>query len=171
MSSFQNLGRRWNQFWFEFENPIGLALMRIQISLVLLWIYGHRQFDNMQDYGVNSMIPRDLAISALPYALRPPFPWFFWPDVWAPLVHGIFLILIFMMLFGVATRVGAVLIWILHMGFLQRNYAIVFGADVISAVLLFYFMWTRHNDRLSLSCLWNKRKTIVSRIRSYRHEL
>lgn len=150
------LWERWCRFWFGYDNPLALALMRVQLAAVMLWMYVWRHLDNLGDYGPQSMIPRELALSALPEGLRPAFAWFFWPDSAVAGVHGLFLGLLLLMLLGVGTRVAALAIWVLHMGFLQRNYAIVFGADVISAVLLFYLAFARTEDRLSVASLWRR---------------
>lgn len=154
---------RWCRFWFAYDNPLGLALMRVQIIAVMLWMYLWRHLDNLGDYGAQSMIPRDLAVSALPESLRPAFAWFFWPDSAVAGVHGLFLGLLLLILLGVGTRGAALAAWVLHMGFLQRNYAIVFGADVISAVLLFYLAFTRTEDRLSLASLWRRGAPPIAR--------
>jgi hypothetical protein len=67
-------------------------------------------------------------------------------------VHGLFIGLILCFLLGIGTRFVAIFAWVLHMGFLQRNYSILFGADLVLGLILFYLAFTRCEDRLNF---WN----------------
>lgn len=153
---FRRVWEKWCEFWFGYDNPLGLALLRIQLGLVMLWMYLQRQFFGLGDFGSSAMIPREWAIRALPQDMRPPFAWFFWPDGWSPVVHGIFLVLLVLIVLGVRVRWFAGLAWVIHLGFIQRNYSVQFGADVISSVVLFYLAWTRSDERLSLLDCWRR---------------
>lgn len=146
----QELWSAWCDFWFTYDNPLALALLRIQLAAVLLWMYAHRHLYNLMDFGPSALIPRDWALRALPEDMRPPFGWFFWPDDLAAGVHGLFLGLLLLILLGVGARWVAWLAWIIHLGFIQRNYSILFGADVISSVFLFYLAFVRSDERLSI---------------------
>lgn len=147
----------WDRFWFGFDHPLGLALTRIQLGLVLVWIYSARQFGSLQWLTGDGMVPRSNALEIMPDSIRPPFGWFLWPDSAAAAVHGLFVVLCVMILLGLGTRWVAWLAWILHMGFIQRNYSILFGADVISALFLLYLAFTRCDERLSLTARWRGR--------------
>lgn len=145
----------WNRFWFEFDHPWALALARVQVAGTMLWLYSIRQFSNLQSFAEDGMVPRKLALPLMMEAYRPPFAWFeLWPDAWNFGVHAFFLFCLLMVFLGAGVRFWGVLAWILHMGFLQRNYSILFGADIILAISLFYLMMTRCEDRLSLRALW-----------------
>lgn len=142
--------RAWDRFWFKFDHPLGLALARIQLASVLVWLAVSRQLGSMQWYRDDGLVPRALALNVMPEAIRPPFAWFFWPDSMSPWVHGLYLFACVMVLLGVRARGFAAFAWIVQMGFIQRNYAVLFGADVISCLFLFYLVFTRCDDRLSL---------------------
>lgn len=150
----------WDRFWFGFDHPLGLALTRIQLGLVLVWIYSARQLGSLQWLGATpggGMVPRERALEVMPDFFRPPFGWFFWPDSLATTLHALFVLLCVLILLGIGTRWIAWFAWILHMGFIQRNYSILFGADVISCLFLLYLAFTRCDDRLSLLSLWRSR--------------
>lgn len=151
--------KNWNQFWFEFNHPWALAIGRIQIGLVMLWLYGVRHLENLDAFSNSGMVPRSLAIQLMLEPYRPPFAWFdFWPDSAAVIIHGIFLIFLLLFTLGAGSRIWGPLAWVLHMGFLQRNYAILFGADVLVGLSLFYLMMTRCDEVLSLRSLWRYRR-------------
>lgn len=140
----------WSRFWFEFDRPLGLALFRIQLMTVVTWLVVKRQLDSMSWFAADGLVPRDRAIDVMQEVIRPPFAWFLWPDSMNASVHAVLLILCVLILLGVKTRWLAPFAWIIHMGFLQRNYAILFGADIISGLMLFYLMFTRCDERLSV---------------------
>jgi hypothetical protein len=47
--------------------------------------------------------------------------------------------------------------WILDMGFIQRNYAVNFGADIIAALFLFYMSFSQSCERLSILNLFRSK--------------
>ncbi len=158
ISNILKAWRGWQHFWFEFDHPVGLALVRIQISAILLWMYFDRQIHSLQSFTDEGMVPRALALPLMPEYFRPPFAWFFWPDSWVVGIHGLFVVLCLVMLLGLGTRWVAWLAWILHIGFIQRNYSILFGADVISCLFLFYLAFSRSEEVFSLRS-WLRRRS------------
>lgn len=149
----------WDRFWFGFDRPWGFALARVQIAATMLWLYGVRQFENMGSFSNEGLVPRAMALPLMTEAYRPPFAWFsLWPDSAAPFVHALFLVCLFLVLIGAGTRIWGPLAWILHMGFLQRNYSILFGADVLLGLSLFYLMFTRSERHLSVRVWWRRRR-------------
>lgn len=141
----------WDHFWFGFDHPLGLALARIQLGLVLIYTYTLRHADSLAAFSEDGMVPRRLALPMIAPGQRPSFGWFeLWPDSATVVVHGLFLLLCVLFTVGAWSRWIGWLAWILHIGFIQRNYSILFGADVISSVLLFYLAFTRCDERLSV---------------------
>lgn len=153
----------WDRFWFHFDHPLGLALARIQLASVLVWLGLSRQFGSMQWYAGDGLVPRDFALNVMPEMIRPPFAWFFWPDSMNALMHGLSIACCVLILFGVKARWFAIPAWIIQMGFIQRNYSVLFGADVISCLFLMYLAFTRCDDRLSVL---NVGKTLKTRATS-----
>lgn len=132
----------WSHFWFESAKYERLGLMRLVLAGTLFVTYFGRQF-RMDFFNELSFLPADQALNVFPDYYRPLFPWFFWPDAWAGTVHLIFLILLFGFFTGVTNRFFMLLTWVLAMGFIHRNYAVLFGADVIGALFLFYLSFTK----------------------------
>lgn len=127
----------WQKFWFEPTELLGVALTRTVFGITLFFTYLCR-FGNINLLSTEAFLPKDQAILIFPEQMRPIFSWTFWPDTWVLPMSILFCILILIWTFGFGGRLVGVFVWIIHMGFIQRNYAIVFGADVMSAVFMFY---------------------------------
>lgn len=142
MKYIKSASSAWSHFWFESAKFERLGLMRLVLAGTLFVTYFGRQF-RMDFFNELSFLPADQALNVFPEYYRPLFPWFFWPDAWAGTVHFIFLILLFGFFIGVTNRFFMFLTWVLTMGFIHRNYAVLFGADVIGALFLFYLSFTK----------------------------
>ena len=130
----------WNEFWFAPIDLFPIALARTFFGLTLLFGYLFR-FGNLDLLTTGAYVSRDRAIELIPETMRPPFLWTFWTDDWAFLMHLLFCLLLFLWSFGVGGRILGWLTWIIHMGFIQRNFSMIFGADIIASVFLFYFVF------------------------------
>lgn len=147
----------WNHFWFAGRDLRGLAAMRILLAGTLFFLYLLRGFYNLSYFTPESMVPRDQALTLFHDFMRPPFGWFFWPDSLAPWAHALLVLLLFLITFGVAVRPMIFLAWVLQWGFIQRNYSVVFGADVISAIFMLYLSGTHCCEKWTLKN-WLKQK-------------
>lgn len=126
-----------------------LGIFRFILCGTLFYMACYRQF-NMDQLGVDSLIPRTMALQVFPDFYRPLVQWFFWPDAYVGFVHMILIILLFLATLGLTSRPLLLLTWILHQGILNRNYAILFGADVIGSLFLFYLCFTKCCDFFSV---------------------
>jgi len=144
---WRNVWEVWDKFWFQKEGVLNLAWMRIFLAGTMCYTYFWRTF-NISYFQEGSMLPREYALKIYPEFTRPPFFWCFWPDSWALGVHVLFVGLLLLICLGIANRPLMLATWVLHIGFIQRNYSVLFGADVISCLLLFYLSWTQCCERL-----------------------
>lgn len=112
-----------------------------------------RQFDLAKFYSEDGILPLRWAIEVMPEFYRPAFAWFFWSDAMMPFVHAALVLGLLLLTLGFGGRALNLLVWILHIAFLQRNYAIAFGADLVGGTLLFLLIGTNSCARLSL---WNR---------------
>ena len=151
--------KAWDQFWFAPQKLVKLACVRIVLVGTMFHLYFQRSW-NITYFTDQWFVPRSQALSMMDEVLRPQWGWFFWPDSSALLFHGLFILFLFLLLLGVGGRVVVILAWALHMGFLQRNAGVVFGADVISAVFLFYLAFSDSCARLSVLNLLRKTKPL-----------
>ena len=141
-SIFKNTIQKINDFLFKNHTHEQLGMARIILCGTMLYLACSRQF-NMDQYGLESIIPRDRALSIYPEFYRPAFQYFFWPDSFAPMVHFGYIILLLLALLGLSNRVLMLVTWVIAQGFINRNYSMLFGADLISALFLFYMSFTQ----------------------------
>lgn len=131
----------WDQWWFTPKQTNVLSFFRLMLCGVLFYMAFMRSF-HLDYYTDASWIPRKLHFFVMPESLRPDFTWFFWSDNWGPLFHSILVILLGLATLGLGNRVLLFSAWIIQIAFIQRNYAVVFGADHIGTLLLFLLSFT-----------------------------
>ena len=117
-------------FLFPEKAQSQLGIFRIILCGTLFYLACWRQL-NIDELGVNALIPRDLALNIFPEFYRPTIQWFFWPDQYVSFVHLGLIVLLGLATLGYSNRFFLLLTWIVHQGVLNRNYAINFGADSI----------------------------------------
>ncbi len=157
LNKFNQLKTHVDIFLFGKNNFEQLALLRIILCGTLFYMACFRQF-NVDQLGPNSLIPRDMALNIFPDFYRPFVQWFFWPDAFVGTVHMILISLLFLAMIGLINRPLLILTWIIHQGILNRNYSILFGADVIGGLFLFYLSFTKCTEVFSVRSLIFKKQ-------------
>ncbi len=137
------------QFLFSADRGLSLAYMRIVLGTTLLYLAIFRT-GNLDQYGPGSLIPRDQALVIFPEFYKPWLQFFFWPDSLAPVAHYSLIGLYILLILGLSNRFFMLLTWVIAQGFIQRNYSILFGADLIGNLILFYLSFTLCNEHLSV---------------------
>ena len=155
----------WDRFWFSPVSLLNLALFRIIIGLTMFFLYLNRLTGWRLFFSSDAMVTKDNALLLFPEYQRPFFGWFFWPDSQAFFFHVVFLILLALFTAGVGGRIVGLACWILHVGFIQRNFSILFGGDVILGIFLLYLLMTQSDARLSL------KKTFMGRFASSQQKI
>jgi len=151
-------------FLFAEAHSERLGLMRFFLCGALFYLAVFRQF-NMDQFNQFSLIPRDMALNVYPDFYRPYFEYFFWSDSMAMIAHIVLIGLLFLAMLGLTNRPMMILTWVLSQGFINRNYSMLFGADLIGALFLFYLSFTKCTDYFSLkiflkSWLFKKKRNI-----------
>lgn len=154
----QKIWQKWNEFWFDPVGLLNLAVFRILYAGTLFVMYLSRQGDVVLFYTDQGILPKALSHQILPATYRPPFQLAFWSDVWAPWVHGFFVLALFLVCIGFFSRFFGVMAIYLHVAFLFRNYGVAFGADQITAFFLLYLALTKSDARLSLRAWWREKR-------------
>lgn len=149
VTTFKGLRAQLDHLLFENQTPELLGLMRILLCGTLFYLACFRHL-NIEQYTAESMIPRDMALGMFPDFYRPFFAFFVWPDRWAASAHLLLMALYLLNTFGLSNRIVMFVTWAIAQGFIQRNYSILFGADMIGNLLLFYLSFTKSNDYFSL---------------------
>lgn len=148
----------WDAFWFGSVPLLNLALFRILLCGTMFAMAVSRQFDVSTFYTDQGLLPRKWAIEVMPEFFKPPFDWILWSDAGATTAHAAMTLGLLLLVLGIGGRGIALAVWILHMGFLQRNYSIAFGADLIGGIFLFLMIGTDSCARLSLASRFRKGK-------------
>lgn len=151
----------WDQFWFAPQNLLGLAAMRIVLCGTLFYLYVIRMF-NLSYYNDSSWIPKSMALEVMTELYRPLFLWCFWPDSMNFFMHLLLVISLGLLTMGFGNRWLMAVAWIINAGFIQRNYSVNFGADIIASLFLFYMSFANSCERLSLLNLLTKKKIFAS---------
>lgn len=153
--------RRWDEFWFAPVPLLNLAIFRIVFCFTLFAMYFSRHQDVKLFYTDIGFLPKSLAFQALPETFRPPWMLAFWPDSWVPWMHGLLVLILFLMALGAVNRsVTWIAVW-LQLAFLFRNHSVSFGADQIGTIFLLYLALTNSSARLSVLSWWRERKGIA----------
>ena len=149
----------WDEFWFAPKPLLNLAFFRILLCLTLFFMYLRRQFDLENFYTDSGLVPTNAAYDIMPDFYHPAFTWFFWSGDGVFWAHLALLIGLAGLVFGLGGRAVTALVWILDIGFLQRNYSLAFGADLIGAIFLLLLIGTQSCAELSVWNLWRKKAT------------
>lgn len=138
-----------NSFLFKEGHFEQLGIFRFLLCSILFYIACFRQF-NIEQYTSSGFISRENALTVFPEFYKPLLQLFFWPDALASQIHLLYIGLLFFAALGLLNRPLMFLTWIIAQGFIQRNFSMLFGADVIGNLLLFYLSFTRCNEFFSL---------------------
>lgn len=136
-----------------------LALFRLIFCGTLFYIACWRQL-NVDQFGPDSLVPREQAFGLYFDYYKPYLQLFFWPDKYAKIVHGLYIGLLGLATIGLSNRFLMILTWVIAQGFIQRNFSVLFGADVIGNLFLFYLSFSRCHDYFSIKSLLLKKNPI-----------
>lgn len=155
-----------SQFLFKPAHISSLGLMRILLCGTLFYLACFRHI-NIDQYMDGSLVPRDVALAIFPDFYRPYLTFFVWPDVYAQPMHLLLIVLYFLNMIGLSNRVVLLITWAIAQGFIQRNYSILFGADLIGNLFLFYLSFTQANEFYTLKDkIFKNRKLVVDSLSS-----
>lgn len=159
--------RSWEQFWFKFDAYLPLSFIRIFLGVILLWHSIDRsQFLDIY-YKDTGLVKRADSLLLMLDFFRPHFSFFIWPESLISTVNYFLIFLIILMILGIGGRLVLFAIWFINLSFMQRNYALLFGADLISNIFLFYLMFTNSGRYFSVVHLFNKpKKAVISELDS-----
>lgn len=133
----------WDHFWFQPLKEETIKLYQRVFGGVVLIFYCTR-FWNLDFYNDNSLVPKSQALELFEPLQKPIFNFSFWPDSWAFIFHLVFLVLMLLLVLGYGRRPLIFIAWLIHLGFLQRNWAAGMGVDTMVTVFLFYFSFVSH---------------------------
>jgi len=145
----------WSQFWFESDNPLALALVRISLGLSMILTYMGR-FWELEYFSEHSVISKAFVQEMIEPSLNIPFFSIFNLGIDPIFFQVAFMALLVFFTLGLLNRWGVFILWFLHLAFLYRNIAIIFGADFVSATFLFYMVFADSQRYFSLGSYFKK---------------
>ena len=151
--------KAWDAFWFHSIDLYNVSLMRMLISFVWIVMYILRILDFEIFFTHSGVLPPQLVRELIPTIMQSPMPFYFENDLMSLGAHWLFIILLMGMAAGLFGRSLTWLVFILHVGFLQRNPGIVYGADLFTTFWLLGLSFVNHNRYFSI---WNLRKKKIS---------
>lgn len=138
--------------------------MRVIVSSALFGLYCWRQLEVQFFFtDKNGVILKAQSLELLPEVYRPLFRLFIWPDSLVPWIHGILVLSLLGLMLGLGGRILTIIAWFLSLSFLQRNYFVAYGPDLIGTMWLFYLSWIRHDAYFSILNYFDKER--VQRIK------
>ena len=170
LTAYNNLVTLFKKYFFQVDSLLfqdlklkNLALFRILFCGTLFYIACWRQL-NVDQFGPSSLVPRDQAFNLYFDYYKPYLQLFFWPDQWASLIHGLYIFLLGLATIGLSNRFLMILTWVIAQGFIQRNFSVLFGADVIGNLFLFYLAFTRCHDYYTVKSFFPflKKKDVIT---------
>ena len=162
MVIFKKAWAQWSDFWFSPRSLLNLAIFRIVLCGTMFVMYLDRLRDVGLFYSETALVPRASALLVIPEFFRPPIETFFWQDSQAYFFHLFLVVGLLALALGVGGRLLMLFVWLLHISFLQRNYSIAFGADLIGGIFLLYLAFTQSCERLSIIRYFRKKNTAVA---------
>lgn len=138
LNVISNYLSHWWNFWNSKIDAKNLQKTRITFSVSVFFLYSVR-FWNLDFYNSESLIDRARALELFDAYQKPLFSWNFWPDSLALVMQITFLVLMVLMALGWVIRPMIAIAWVIHLGFMHRNWAAGMGMDTIVSVFLFYF--------------------------------
>lgn len=151
MEWFKALPKRaytaWGRFFFEADATEPMRLLRISLGVLLFFAYVIRAIDSDFYYGSNGVLELDKMLESFPMKYR----WSFL--IWFPgkaalwTCTGLLLLSLLTMTLGVFPRASALVAFFLHVSFMHRNMAIVYGLDMIAVFFLFYLIFAKTDSR------------------------
>jgi hypothetical protein len=144
-TEIKNLTAAWDRFWFAPVDLYNLALFRCVFFCVLFVMYVLRFFEIKLLFYNEGLMPFALAKEFAPPFYAPLFYWFPTSNVGILTAYLVFLVLLLLGALGFLRRWSTWLVLALHLAFLQRNYTVIYGADLISSFWLFYLSLADHS--------------------------
>lgn len=138
--------RSWLDFWFRPIDPLGLHAIRVLSGILFLaWLLPFAgQLDGL--FGLHGWFDQEAYREAarLPEGARPQFGWsaLFLCGSYPVLLraaYGVSLVVLVLFSLGIATRLTAVLTWVIVVSF-SANPATSYDADALLVILAFYLM-------------------------------
>jgi hypothetical protein len=140
----------WAKFWFDPIDLFSVSLFRLIFGLSIFVMYSINMLSFTDFYTNSGYLPAEFAKMILPTFLNIPMVFYFVDATWALAAYILMMLLILLFTLGLIGRSLTWLLWALHLGFMQRNMGVVYGADLFSNFWLLYLSLVQHDRFFTL---------------------
>lgn len=144
----------WDRIWFAPVDLLKLGLFRFVLGCLMLWMYSIRAFAFKLFFTDQGLILGSQARDLLPDIYRPAIQLYSSSETITLILYALFLFMIVLMILGIGGRITSGLTLVLHLSFIQRDFPIIYGVELMIAFWLFYLTLVQNNRYFSL---WNLR--------------
>ncbi|MBX9767750.1 MAG: hypothetical protein K2X47_10800 [Bdellovibrionales bacterium] len=149
-----------NDFLYAPRDLMSLGLMRLVLGFSLCGFYAVRLVDFDLLFTERGYVTFDGAKALFPDFYRPLIHLFVQNEALSYFLHVSFLVTLFLMGLGIGGRILTIICYTLHVMFLNRNYAVVYGPDFLATVWLLCMCFVKTEPNLTLRVLrtrnWNE---------------
>ena len=142
--------KKWDHFWFSEIDLYNVGLFRLIFGFTIFFMYFSRLQNAEIFYTDKGLLPAAEALEILPEYLRSAAPIYFHSDALNYWAHFVFVVLLFFFAIGAFGRSLTWVLFLLSLGFYQRNFPLVYGADLFSHFWLFSLSFIKHNRHFSV---------------------
>ncbi len=160
-SYFDRAVSAWDRFFFAPIDLYNVSLFRCLFGIVIFFMYLQRDQAAGLFFMNHGIVPVSEALRIFPAGVRPVIPFFLKTDSGMRLQIVAQLVLIGLFTVGAFGRSLTWLLFVVNLGLNQRNFSIVYGADLFANFWLFYLCFIDHNRYFSI---WN----LIPRFKAYR---
>jgi len=136
----------WCQFWFESQDSRKVFLFRSVFGFVFLLFALVRTPDVGFLFSNKGIMPLDYLFATMPMAYRYSFLYLNDSVTFAFALHGILIVSLLMLTFGVLPRLSALVALCLHVSFYNRNPLAFYGGDLIGTFYLFFMIFAEGSE-------------------------
>lgn len=155
-----NIIKAWDRFWFGSLDLRSVSLFRFIMGCGLFIMYTIRFMDRDILLYENGLVPVELAKEFLPEFYRSSLQWVPATDQMVFWVQIVYLIGIVGFTLGLFDRIATWVLLFCHLALIQRNFTVIYGAELITSFWLLYLGFVRHAQSFSiLRCLKARRWT------------
>ncbi|QDS90096.1 hypothetical protein EC9_43000 [Rosistilla ulvae] len=147
----------WQQFWYQPEDPIGVAWLRIATGLVLLYTLAIWSFDLSAFFGSEIGWQSAELVSHIQHGQWTFSFWWWVPDDWLWLAHGAAMLVVAAFTIGLFTRITKFAALLICISYANRVPMVQFGLDQVTAAWLLYLCLGPCGARLSIDRWWSQR--------------
>ncbi|QDV70459.1 hypothetical protein Poly24_41830 [Rosistilla carotiformis] len=147
----------WQQFWYQPEDPIGIALLRILTGLVLLYTLSIWSLDLAAFFSSETGWQSAELVSQIQRGQWAFSFWWWIPDQRLWMAHAVAMFVVAAFTIGLFTRVTKFAALLICISYANRVPMVQFGLDQVTAAWLLYLCFGPCGDRLSVDHWWRRR--------------